>query len=130
MAIAPLDAVDVTAHRDRVRPFAVCAEEMIIGLAVCDIAGDLAAMVRQGMMASAFGMATSDCLGGFAFGRLRHCMRHFFRTLLAGKHVAAVHGRMAAVVGAVALGLVAIAFARMGEVAQKLFLELVVMSDF
>jgi H+/Cl- antiporter ClcA len=48
-----------------------------------------------------------------------------FRTWLTGKHVAVVQNRMAAVVGAVALGLVAIAFARMGEVAQKLFLHLV-----
>jgi len=46
-------------------------------------------------------------------------------TKLARKHVAVVHHRLAAVVGAVALGLAAIVFARMGEVAQKLFLHLV-----
>ncbi len=57
-------------------------------------------------------------------------MPDFFRTLLAGKHVAAAHGRMAAVVGAVALGLMAIAFARLGEVVQKLFLQLVATSSY
>ena len=81
-------------------------------------------------MASAFGMATSYGLGGFTWGRLKHFMPDFFRTLLAGKHMVAVHSRMAAVVGAVALGLVAIAFARMGEVAQKLFLQLVAISSY
>ena len=50
------------------------------------------------------------------------------RTWLSGKHVAVVHNRLAAVIGAVALGLVAIAFARMGELAQKLFLHLVAIS--
>ncbi len=43
----------------------------------------------------------------------------------ARKHVAAVHTRLAAFSGAVALGLAAIVFARMGELAQKLFLQLV-----
>lgn len=57
-------------------------------------------------------------------------MPDFIRTLLAGKHVATARGRMAAVVGAVALGLMAIAFARLGEVAQKLFLQLVAISSY
>ncbi len=47
---------------------------------------------------------------------------------LTGKHVAGVHNRLAAIMGAVALGLVAIVFARMGEVAQKLFLHLAAIS--
>jgi H+/Cl- antiporter ClcA len=53
-----------------------------------------------------------------------------FRTWLSGKHFAVVHNRLAAVVGAVALGLMAIVFARMGEVAQKLFLHLVAISPY
>ena len=52
------------------------------------------------------------------------------RNWLSGKHVAVVHNRLAAVIGAVALGLVAIIFARMGEIAQKLFLHLVAISPF
>ena len=52
-------------------------------------------------------------------------MRDYLPDGLTGKHVAIVHNRMAAVIGAVALGLAAIAFARLGEVAQKLFLHLV-----
>lgn len=52
------------------------------------------------------------------------------RKRLTGKHIAAVHNRLAAVVGAVALGLAAIAFARMGEVAQTLFLQLVTISPY
>lgn len=52
------------------------------------------------------------------------------RTWLTGKHVAVVHNRLAAVVGAVALGLMAIVFARMGDVAQKLFLHLVAISPY
>jgi H+/Cl- antiporter ClcA len=50
--------------------------------------------------------------------------------MLAHKHVAVVHNRLAAVVGAVVLGLAAIIFARMGEVAQKLFLHLVAISPY
>ena len=46
------------------------------------------------------------------------------------KHVAVAHNRLAAAIGAVALGLAAIAFARMGEVAQKLFLHLVAISPY
>jgi H+/Cl- antiporter ClcA len=49
----------------------------------------------------------------------------FFASRLARKHVTAVHTRLAAFAGAIALGLAAIAFARMGDVAQKLFLQLV-----
>ena len=49
---------------------------------------------------------------------------------LKGKHIAVVHTRLAAVLGSVALGLAAIAFARMGEVAQKLFLHLVAISPY
>ena len=48
----------------------------------------------------------------------------------ARKHVAVVHNRLAAVVGAVALGLAAIVFARMGNAAQKLFLHLVAISPY
>jgi H+/Cl- antiporter ClcA len=57
-------------------------------------------------------------------------MPHYFRSLLTGKHVAVVHNRMAAVAGAVALGLAAIVFARMGEMAQTLFLKLVAISPY
>ena len=53
-----------------------------------------------------------------------------FRRSLKGKHVAVVHTRLAAVLGAVALGLAAIVFARMGEVAQRLFLHLVAISPY
>jgi H+/Cl- antiporter ClcA len=48
-----------------------------------------------------------------------------FDSRLTRKHVAAVHTRLAAFVGAIALGLTAIVFARMSEVAQKLFSQLV-----
>ncbi|MCW1381978.1 chloride channel protein [Novosphingobium sp. KCTC 2891] len=57
-------------------------------------------------------------------------MPNQLRNRLTGKHIAAVHNRMAAVVGAVALGLAAIAFARIGEMAQKLFLTLVTISPY
>ena len=49
---------------------------------------------------------------------------------LTDKHLAVVHNRLAAVIGAVVLGLAAIAFARMGEFAQKLFLHLVAISPY
>lgn len=52
------------------------------------------------------------------------------RSWLTGRHVATVHTRLAAVVGAVALGLVAIVFARVGEVAQDLFLHLAAISPY
>src|SRR5579863_5801200 len=57
-------------------------------------------------------------------------MPDYLRNWLTGKHMAVVHNRMAAVAGAVALGLVAIIFARMGEVAQKLFLHLVAIAPY
>jgi len=49
---------------------------------------------------------------------------------LTNKHVADVHNRLAAVIGAVALGLAAIFFARSGELAQNLFLHLVAISPY
>lgn len=52
------------------------------------------------------------------------------RKKLSGKRIRVVHNRLAAVVGAVALGLMAIVFARMGEVAQALFNHLVLISPF
>jgi H+/Cl- antiporter ClcA len=52
-------------------------------------------------------------------------MPEIFRSWLTGKHAAVVHNRLAAVAGAVTLGLIAIVFARMGEAAQGLFLQLV-----
>jgi len=57
-------------------------------------------------------------------------MLNTFRRSLNGKHVAVVHNRLAAIIGAVALGLAAIIFARMGEVAQGLFLHLVAISPY
>jgi len=57
-------------------------------------------------------------------------MFNHLRAGLAGKHAAVVHTRLAAVIGAVALGLTAIVFARMGEVAQKLFLHLLAISPY
>lgn len=51
-------------------------------------------------------------------------------TRLARKQVAVVHTRLAAVIGAVALGLAAIVFARMGEAAQALFLRLAAISPY
>jgi H+/Cl- antiporter ClcA len=50
--------------------------------------------------------------------------------LLPSKHVAVVHARLAAVIGALGLGLAAIAFARVGDVAQQLFAQLVVRSPY
>jgi H+/Cl- antiporter ClcA len=49
---------------------------------------------------------------------------------LRGKHATVVHNRLAAVVGAVALGLVAIVFARLGDVAQQSFLRLLAISPY
>lgn len=57
-------------------------------------------------------------------------MLDHLRTWLTGKHAAAVHSRLAAVAGAIALGLVAIVFARMGDVAQKLFLHVLSISPY
>lgn len=57
-------------------------------------------------------------------------MPNLFRTWISRKHVAVVHNRLAAVAGAVALGVAAIVFARMGEIAQKMFLRLVVLSPY
>ena len=69
-------------------------------------------------------------IAGERCGALRRLMLDKFRSWLTGKHVAVVHNRLAAVIGAVALGLAAIVFARMGEVAQKLFLHLVAISPY
>jgi H+/Cl- antiporter ClcA len=52
-------------------------------------------------------------------------MPEIIRSWLTGKHATVVHNRIAAVAGAVALGLIAIAFARLGEAAQDIFLRLV-----
>ncbi|MEO8724254.1 MAG: chloride channel protein [Sphingobium sp.] len=52
------------------------------------------------------------------------------RALLRGKHVTVVHSRLAAVAGALALGLMAIFFARIGEVAQRAFLSLLAISPY
>lgn len=57
-------------------------------------------------------------------------MPNYLRTWLPGKHMAVVHNRLAAIVGAVTLGLTAILFARMAEVAQKMFLHLVAVSPY
>ena len=57
-------------------------------------------------------------------------MPNYFRNSLTGKHVAVVHTRMAAVAGAVGLGLVAIAFARLGDTAQRMFLHLVAIAPY
>ena len=57
-------------------------------------------------------------------------MRQFIRIPLTGKHIAAVHSRLAAVAGAIILGLAAIVFARMGEVSQNIFLQVVTISRY
>ena len=57
-------------------------------------------------------------------------MIHTLRKSLRGRRVAVVHNRLAAVAGAVALGLAAIAFARIGEAAQKTFLHLVAIAPY
>ena len=57
-------------------------------------------------------------------------MKAFFRSRLTARHVAVVHTRLAAVAGAVLLGLVAIVFARIGETAQNLFAHLVAISPY
>ena len=46
----------------------------------------------------------------------------------AGRHLVGVHRRIATLIGAISLSLLAIAFARLGEVAQHLFLRLVAIS--
>src|SRR3978361_737799 len=57
-------------------------------------------------------------------------MLQFLRNWLRGKRVATVHNRVAAVVGALGLGLVAIVFARMGDIAQHLFQHLLTISPY
>lgn len=49
---------------------------------------------------------------------------------LRGKHVAVAHNRLAALAGAIALGLAAVVFARMGEIAQRLFEKLLAISPY
>jgi H+/Cl- antiporter ClcA len=53
-----------------------------------------------------------------------------FPLWLRGKRVAVVHSRIAAVAGAIALGLVAIVFARMGDAAQQAFQHLLAISPY
>ena len=53
-----------------------------------------------------------------------------FRSSISRKHVAGVHNRLGAVAGAIALGLAAMLFARMGDVAQKMFLHLVAVAPY
>lgn len=57
-------------------------------------------------------------------------MPHYLRHPLGGKHLATVHNRLAAVAGAVGLGLTAIIFARLGDWAQNLFLHCVAVSPY
>ncbi len=57
-------------------------------------------------------------------------MPDYLRNWLRGKRVAVVHNRLAALVGAVALGLAAIVFARLGEIAQQLFQRLLSFSPY
>ncbi len=54
----------------------------------------------------------------------------FAPAAIARRHLSTVHNRLAAVVGAVALGLAAIAFARIGDLAQQAFLRLVAAAPF
>lgn len=57
-------------------------------------------------------------------------MSRFLPAWLASKHVAVVQNRLAAVIGAILLGLVAILFAQIGEYAQTLFLRLVLVAPY
>ncbi|MBV1707963.1 MAG: chloride channel protein [Hyphomicrobiales bacterium] len=52
------------------------------------------------------------------------------RSPVSRKHVAVVHNRLAAVAGAITLGLAAMFIARLGDVAQKMFLSLVAVSPY
>lgn len=81
--------------------------------------------------AGAYGKALTG-ISLWRIGRrvLRGVMPDYLSTWLRGKHVAVAHSRLAAVVGAVALGLVAIFFARMGDMAQQMFQHLVKISPY